>query len=242
MKLFFYRAYQFTVMLPMMLIVTIITASTIIIACMMGLGRWVGYVPEKWWARIMCALTLVRVSVKGREHLSKGQPYVFVCNHQGAYDIFSVYGYLGHDFRWMMKQSLRKIPLVGLACAKAGHIFVDNSSPRAVRATMEAAEAKLRRGMSIVVFPEGARSWTGKMRPFKRGAYQLATEFNLPVVPVTIDGSYEVLPRHKKLCRWGHITLTIHPVINPPAEGYDLPTLMQQSYDAIHSSLPERHK
>ena len=99
----------------------------------------------------------------------------------------------------MMKQSLQKIPFVGWACRWAKQIFVDNSSPAATRRTMERAERLLSGGMSLVVFPEGARTWTGEMRPFKRGAYRLAVEFNLPVVPLTIDGAFKVLPRFKKL-------------------------------------------
>ncbi len=142
-----------------------------------------------------------------------------------------------------MKKGLERIPLVGYACRKAGHIFVDNSSQAAVRRTMQDAESRLKDGMSVVVFPEGSRTLDGKMHTFKRGAYQLAMEFSLPVVPITIDGAYEVLPRRgAKLPRPGHIILTIHEPIHAPAEGHDLHSLMDKSYNAIHSALPERHK
>ena len=137
----------------------------------------------------------MRAKVSGRENISADTSYVFVANHQGAFDIFAIYGYLNHDFRWMMKKGLRGFPVIGAACAAAGHIFVDNSSPGAIRHTMEKAERVLSHGTSLVIFPEGARTFTGKMRPFKKGAFQLAMEFALPVVPVTIDGSFEVMPR-----------------------------------------------
>lgn len=237
-----YRIYQIVIMLPLMALATFITSVVTVVGCLLGGGKFFGYYPEVAWARVMCALTLVRVKVKGRENIDPRANYVFVCNHQGAYDIFSVYGYLGHDFRWMMKQSLRKIPFVGLACAKAGQVFVDKSSPSAIRHTMQKAEKLLARGLSIVVFPEGARTWDGRMRSFKRGAYMLATEFNLPVVPVTINGAFDVMPRFKKLPLYGTITLTIHPPITPPAEGYDLPTLMDQSRQAIHSALAPQYR
>lgn len=227
---------------PILLVSTILTASVTIVLSAMGLGWWAGYVFPRLWAKLFCILTLVKVTVKGRENVEKNTSYVFVCNHQGAYDIFAVYGYLNHQFRWMMKRSLEKIPLVGYSCKVSGHIMVDNSSPSATRLTMEKAERQLRGGMSLVVFPEGARTWNGKMRPFKRGAYMLAVEFGLPVVPITIDGSFDVMPRFKKLPHWGHIVLTIHKPIEAVAGKHDLAAVMEESYRVIHESLPERQK
>lgn len=237
MKLFLYHIYQFTIMLPILLADTIFTATTTIIFSMIGLGRSVGYYIPMLWARLFCVLSLVKVTVKGRENISKGQSYVFVANHQGAYDIFSIYGYLGHNFRWMMKKSLEKIPLVGYSCKVSGHIMVDRSSPSGVKRTIKTAEKQLAGGMSVVVFPEGSRTPDGELHAFKKGAYFLATEFNLPVVPITISGSYDVMPIWAKLPRWGHITLTIHKPIMPGAEGHDLPTLMEESRRVIASSL-----
>lgn len=224
-------------MAPVLLVATILTALLSILSAVVGLGRWGGYFFPHWWARLFCVMTLVRVRVVGREHVKPGTSYVFVANHQGAYDIFTVYGYLGHNFRWMMKQSLRKIPFVGWACRWAQQIFVDNSSPAATRRTMEKAERQLSGGMSLVVFPEGARTWNGEMRQFKRGAYRLAIEFNLPVVPLTINGAFDVLPRFKKLPVPGHIHLTIHKPIHPTANGHDLTRLMEESRAAIASAL-----
>lgn len=233
-----YRIYQFCIMLPLMLVATVIAAIITITACALGGGRWWGYWPAHIWGRIFCWITLVRVSVKGRENVDPATSYVFVANHQGAYDIFSIYGFLNHNFRWMMKAALRKIPLVGFACEMSKQIYVDKSSPSALRHTMARAERLLSDGMSIVVFPEGARTWDGKMRPFRRGAFMLAREFNLPVVPITIDGAFSVMPRFKKLPHWGHITLTIHKPIMPPAEGHDTTMLAADAQEAIASVLP----
>lgn len=240
--MFFYRIYQICVMLPLMLVITVITALTVAIGSILFGGRIWGYYPAMIWSRLMAWLTFVRVTVSGRENVSKGTSYVFVANHQGAYDIFSIYGWLGHNFKWMMKKGLQKIPLVGYACLRAGHIYVDKSSPTAIRHTMEKAEKQLAGGMSVVVFPEGTRSHTGRLGTFKRGAYMLATEFGLPVVPITIDGSYDVMPLSAKLPRPGHIHLTIHKPIIAQDNKHDLTALMQQSRDAIASSLPEKQR
>lgn len=233
-----YRIWQLFVMAPVVLVWTILTALFTFTACALGFGRWAGYYPQIIWARLFCWLAFVRVSVKGRGNIDPSTSYLFVANHQGAYDIFSIYGYLGHNFRWMMKQSLRKIPFVGFACAASRQIFVDNSSVAGVKRTIREAEEQLRGGMSLVVFPEGARTWTGEMRQFKKGAYKLAMEFNLPVVPITIDGAFKVMPRFRKIPRPGRIVLTIHKPVFPGPEGHDLDALMERSRAAIASALP----
>lgn len=238
--LLIYRIYQIFIFCPIIVASTIIVALMTVTGSALGYGRWWGYYPEVIWARIFCRLAFVSVEVKGRDNIDPRTSYVFVANHQGAYDIFSLFGYLGHNFRWMMKESLRKIPFVGWACKAAGQIFVDNSSVSATRHTMQEAEKQLRGGMSLTVFPEGARSWDGNMRRFKKGAYKLAVEFNLPVVPVTIDGAFDVLPRFKFLPRPGHIRLTIHKPILPGSDGHDVAALMEQSREAIASVLPVR--
>ena len=137
-----YRIYQLLVMLPLMAAVTIVAAVITATGSIAFGGRWWGYYPAKIWARIMCRLTLVSVEVRGRELIDPNTSYVFVANHQGAYDIFSVYGFLGHNFKWMMKRSLEKIPLVGWACKRAGHIYVDHTT-HGIAATMKAAQRQL---------------------------------------------------------------------------------------------------
>lgn len=229
-----YRIYQLFVMLPLMLAATVVASVVTALGCMIFGGCWWGYYPPMVWSRIMCALTLVRVKVSGRENIDRKRNYVFVANHQGAYDIFTIYGYLGHNFRWMMKKSLERIPLVGWACKRAGQVFVDSRSAHAIAQTMHAAERQLARGMSLAVFPEGARTFTGKVGRFKRGAYTLATGYNLPVVPVTIDGSFRVLPRTRLLPIYGTIKLTIHAPLDPSD-----PDLIEHSREAILSAAPE---
>ena len=227
-------------MVPMLVISTIIASLAVGFGSMLGGGKWWGYYPAKYWGKLVCWITLVKVTVKGQENIDAKKPYVFVANHQSAYDIFAVYGYLGHSFRWLMKKSLEKIPFLGWGCKRAGHVFVDNSTPAAVRETMATARKQLQKDMSITVFPEGSRSWDGKMIPFKKGAYLLAVQFNLPIVPVTIDGAFDVMPRFEKLPKWGHIKITIHKPIEVPEGGFRVKDVMAESYDAIHSALPEK--
>ena len=232
--------YQWLIAMPILLILTILTALTTLIGCRLGNGNFWGYYPAHIWSRLFCILSLVKIEVRGRENIDKNTSYVFVSNHQGAYDIFLIYGYLNHNFKWMMKKSLRRIPFVGKACAAAGHIFVDRSGPKSIRETLDMAEQTLRHGMSLVVFPEGSRTWNGKLQRFKKGAYQLAIDLNLPVVPLTIDGSFSVLPRSSYLIKPGKMILTIHkPLFPDPISGHDIETLMKKSYEAAVSALPK---
>ena len=229
--------YQWIIVMPIMVVITIMTALITIIGCFLGNHRVWGYYPGLSWSRLVCLISLVRIEVRGREKLDRSTSYVFVANHQGAYDIFLIYGYLGHKFKWMMKSSLRRIPFVGAACAAAGFIFVDRSG-KGLRETLAAAEKILTGGMSLVVFPEGSRTPDGKIHRFKKGAYQIADDLSLPVVPLTIDGSYRVLSKNSKLIRPGKIVLTVHDPIFPQADGhYDMDALITDSYRVIEAAL-----
>lgn len=237
-----YRIYQFLVMIPLIVVLTILTGLITVILSLIFGGKFFGYWPPHIWAKLCTWLTLVRVKVQGRENIDPKTSYVFVANHQGAYDIFAIYGFLNHNFKWMMKIGLRKFPVIGVACAAAGHIFVDNSSPAAIRKTMDKAEKTLRDGMSVVVFPEGSRSRNGRMGRFHTGAFQLAKEFQLPVVPVTIDGAYDVLSRGRWLPDYGTIKITIHAPIAPPADEADRRRCSDEAAEAIRTSLPARFR
>ena len=242
---YIYRIYQLFVCLPILLLVSIITSLVTIIGCVLGDGHFWGYFPGKYWSRLWIRLLLLPVKVDGREHLAKNQSYVFVSNHQGAFDIFLIYGYLNRNFKWMMKKSLRKVPFVGMACEYAHHIFVDKSGPSKIKASYDHAREQLQEGMSLVVFPEGARSLTGEMGPFRRGAFMLADELQLPVCPLTINGSYDVKPRTKDLywVFWHPLRLTIHEPIQPIGKGPDnVKNQMERSYQAIMDGLESKYK
>ena len=231
--------YQWFIAYPLIIVITLITCILTIIGSAIGNRDFWGYYPPMLWSRFICAILFIRTEIKGKENIDTNTSYVFVANHQGAFDIFLIYGYLGHNFKWMMKKALKKIPFVGTACQYAGHIMVDRSSKASIRQTMHQAEKTLRGGMSLVVFPEGTRCEDGRMKPFKRGAFLLAEELSLPVVPLTIDGAFDLLPKNGINIHPGKVTLTIHKPITPPVDGkYDLEILMKESYNRIASALP----
>ena len=242
---YIYYAYQLFIALPIGIVVTILAALLTAIGCSLGGGHFWGYYPAHLWARIVLFLLLIPVKVEGRENLEARQSYVFVANHQGAFDIFLVYGYLNRNFKWMMKYQLRRIPLVGWACAKARHIFVDKRGPKKIMATYQAARQTLQGGTSVTVFPEGARSFTGHMGSFKRGAFALADELQLPVVPLTINGSFNILPRQRGVTfvTWHRLSLTIHAPIYPVGQGSDnIEATKNQAYDSVMSALAPEYQ
>ncbi len=242
MKKILLLIYQWLILAPIFVVVTFITAIVTIVGSLCSGTHFWGYYPAHLWSKFVCWATFVKVKVVGRENIDKNTSYIFVANHQGAYDIWSIYGYLNHNFKWLMKKELEKIFMVGPACKRAGHVFVDDSNIHSIKETITEAEQKLRDGMSLVIFPEGSRSWDGKMIPFKRGAFLLASEFNLPVVPITIDGSFNAMPRFTYNFTPTLITLTIHPPIYPGEKGFNTKKLLKQCYDEIESSLPEKDR
>lgn len=121
--------------------------------------------------------------------------------------------------------------------------FVDRSGPKKVLETIRQAKDSLKDGVSLVVFPEGARTFTGHMGYFKKGAFQLADDLQLAVVPVTIDGSFEILPRTGKWIHRHRMFLTIHDPIPPKGKGMEnIKATMAEAYAAVESALPEKHK
>lgn len=242
-----FKVYFWVIGAPIFILMTLLTAITVIIGCSLGGERFFSYYPGMIWARTACYLTLSPVKVKGRENLQKGQSCVFVSNHQGAYDIFAIYGFLGSPIKWMMKKGLAKIPFVGYACRMAGFIFVDNSSARNAQKSIIDAEHKLKKnGRSLIIFPEGSRTPDGHLKPFKRGAFQIAVDLQLPIIPITINGSYNVM----RLNSWNfyphRIEMIIHPPILPHTKEENnkenLQKLVNTTQQSIFSALWEDFK
>lgn len=237
---FIYRAYQLIICAPLIVIVLAIMTALTVVGTQIGNPHFWAYHPGRLWSKFIVKILFLPVKVTGRENLKEGESYVFVANHQGSFDIFLVYGYLCKNFKWMMKWQLLNIPLVGATCRASKHIIVDKRSASKIKKTYEDARNTLSGGMSIVLFPEGARTFTGHMGLFRRGGFMLADELQLPVVPLTINGSFDVMPRQKDMhfANWHPLSLTIHKPIYPTCKGTEnQKRLSEESYAAIQSAL-----
>lgn len=240
-----YIIYFWLIAIPVFLVLTLLTALTVIVGCMLGGERIFAYYPGMIWSRLTCWLALCPVKVRGREHIDQKKSYVFVANHQGAFDIFLIYGFLGVPIKWVMKAGIGKIPFVGAACRAAGFIFVDNSTLKAAAQSLKDAEKSLGKGASIAVFPEGSRTYDGKMIRFKKGAYQMAADQQLPIVPITLNGPYHVLPIGSLNVHRHRMEMVIHPPIY--IEGMDvsnkgLQKIADQTQSIIATALWDEFK
>jgi 1-acyl-sn-glycerol-3-phosphate acyltransferase len=162
-----------------------------------------------WWASSICRAAGVAVAVEWAEKLDPGRPYIFAANHQSQFDIFVLQGFLGVDFRWLAKKELFAVPVWGPAMRRAGYIPIDRSRGRkALKSLAEAAE-KIGAGTSVIIFPEGTRSRDGRLQEFKAGAMVLALKAGVPIVPVAIRGTHEILPKGRLLMKRGTVQVRV---------------------------------
>lgn len=208
-----YILYQYLIVLPIMVGLTILCALITIVCIPWKNAWWLNRI-QAFWARMFCYLLFIPVSVQGLDNIRKGQSYVFVANHQSFFDIFTIYGWLPVVFKWLMKREIAHIPLVGTACRAAGHIYVDRGHAAAAAASIQAVACQLIGGISTVIFPEGTRTKDGQVGPFKRGAFLIAWQLGLPIIPIRLDGCYQVMDRSAKFATRHPITMTILPEVD----------------------------
>lgn len=205
-----YQPYKWLFFLPFVAINTISFGVIAVLVSTVINQRIGSYFGGVIWSRLNAFLTPMFVHVSGRENIQKGRSYVIISNHQSLYDIFLIYGWLGIDIKWIMKKELAKIPGIGFGSKKVGHIFLDRSNPRTALETLNEAKRKLVNGTSVVIFPEGTRSKTGAIGPFKKGAFKLALDLELPILPITIKGTRDILPSGSIDLRPGKVAMMIH--------------------------------
>jgi 1-acyl-sn-glycerol-3-phosphate acyltransferase len=157
-----------------------------------GRGRLQHYCMRRW-SKDNLWLSRARVEIEGIENLNLHGPQILVANHSGLHDILSLAAYLPIQFRWIAKKSLFGVPFMGWHMRRSGYIPIDRENPReAAKSIIEAAD-EIRNGTNAIAFPEGTRSRTGSLGTFHSGAFSLALRTGVPLVPVSLDGSYRVI-------------------------------------------------
>lgn len=221
-----YLIYIVLVAFPILLVLTILTAVISALGSIVGAERIFGYWPGKIWSKLTLWILLIPVKVEGRAYLPEQSPTVVTPNHTSAMDIFLLYGYAGVRFKWVMKGSLRSIPFVGWACEKIGFIFVENT-PSGAKRVVEDCEKAIQNGYHIFMFPEGSRTLTGRLGKLRKGAFKVAMETKVPIVPAKISGGYEILKRGSWDLHWGRLCLQFFPPIET-TEGKEIEYLMEE--------------
>jgi len=189
-----YQPYKWLVFGPLLVISTCFFVGLGIIIVILFDDRVANRTAGAWWARFNVFMTPMRVTVVGRENVRKNRSYVVVSNHQSLYDIFVLFGWLNMDLKWVIKKELRTFPVFGYAAEKGGNILIDRSNPKEAYKSLEKARQKVTGGTSIMILPEGTRSRTGELGEFKKGAFWLARNLELSILPVTIVNTRNILP------------------------------------------------
>ena len=158
-------------------------------------GRWMHFYAAVPWAKTILWLCGVEVIVKGLDRVDPKVPRIYMPNHQSYLDVFGLLSVLPVDFKFVMKQELMKIPLMGFAMKRAGYIGIEREDPRKAVKSMKAAAERIKRGASVLIFPEGTRSRDGKVQDFKRGGFNLALRAGCDIMPIGIAGSGRLLPK-----------------------------------------------
>lgn len=195
-------------------------SATGILAAQILLARWSGR--SGWIARtcnrnptlsakIMLWAAGVKVTVEGAERLRGGGTRVLVVNHESWFDVFALCANLADGYRFAIKKELEKVPLWGPAWQSCGHISVDRHNRQAAIQSIERARQLTgdRDGLLIVFFPEGTRSADGALLPFKKGAFVLALQLGVPVIPVAVIGGRQVMPKHSLRIRSGRMRIVV---------------------------------
>lgn len=193
------------------------------------------------WARAIMRASGCPVVVHGAEHVREGEPQVVVSNHVSWFDVFAIASVLHVPFRFVAKKELMSFPLFGRAMRAAGHVIIDRSNrERALQSLRQAGEAIRESPAAVIIFPEGTRSRTGRLQSFKKGAFQLAVEAGVPVVPTVVTGSFQIMPPGSRKIHPNTVHIHFLPAVRgDEVRALGLEPLMGRVHDAIGTKLGE---
>lgn len=194
------------------------------------------------WSRFILCIFGIKVKVRGLEHLEPNRHYVYVSNHASMFDIPALITGIPDNVRLVLKKELTKVPLWGWALRYGHYIVIDRGKARDAMRSLERAAERMRTGASVILFAEGTRTRTGKLQAFKRGAFSLAVRSGVPIVPVTINNTFGILPKGSIDVRPADIEMVLEkPVPTATVEGREAETrLMTEVRAAIEKHYVEQ--
>jgi 1-acyl-sn-glycerol-3-phosphate acyltransferase len=216
-------------------------APFLILLCLITGNENAIYAPVRFFVRLGLRLVGVRVEVEGLERLDPNQAYIFTPNHQSLIEVPLFVTYLGRNPAYLAKKEVFRYPIFGYGIGLMGVVPVDRSnSPAAVESARQATE-NLRRGKSYVVYPEGTRSPDGRLLPFKKGAFMMAIDAGVPVVPVTISGATRIMPKAQIRVYPSTVRISVHDPIGTGGYSKDnVSELMERARAKVLSYLDEQ--
>lgn len=197
---------------------------------------------SKWWGRFILWGCGMHVKVKYHALLNQNQPYVFISNHQNLLDVLVDAGFIPNAFGFLAKIELQSAPFIGQVL-KTFCVFVDRSTPRKAIESLQKGSEIVRNGHSVVVYPEGERTWSNEMVKWMRGAFDLAIGAGVPIVPLTLVNLYQHCDERRYLGKWGTLHLVIHePISTADKTRKDIPKLMEDVESVVASELIHHQK
>ena len=195
----------------------------------------------RWWCRLVAWSIFAKIKVQGTENISADQTYVYMANHSSLIDTPALFAYLPYQFRIMAKKELFYIPFMGWHLWSAGNFPIDRSDPRKTAKSLREVIEGVRSGKSLAVFPEGTRTPDGKLQEFKHGAFKIAVRAGVPIVPVSIVGTFKLLPKSTLAPRPGRVYVIIgEPIDTRQYSERNLNELIARTRQAIESNLQSR--
>lgn len=201
-------------------------------------GRWYHGV-SRFWSRVLLAICGLNLSTRGTEKLDPGQTYIYVSNHASLLDIPVIVTGIPDQIRIVYKKELEKIPVFGWGLKWGSYIGIDRGKSAVAKKSLGEAIEKIRRGASVLLYAEGTRTTDGKLQPFKRGAFNLAVSAGIPVVPLTINGTYSVMPKGSLAIRPHPVELVFSdPISVGPKEGKQAEL---QLMEKVHAAIAQHY-
>ncbi len=210
-----------------LLVATTIIAPPMLLICLFTRGGPT-YVMMRAWAWSVSKFMGLTFSLHGAEKIVPGTSYIITPNHQSNADILALVMTMPVRFRWVIKKELLKIPLFGWAVGSTGAISLDRSNREESVRRLREGTSKLQGGWSVIIYPEGTRTSDGLIQPFKKGPFMMAVQSGIPILPVTCNGAFKVLPKKTIALRPGHISVTIgNPIPTDGLAEKDVPELIE---------------
>ena len=224
---------------PIIILATIIMGSISLLTSLFDSDGRIQHQISRVWSRMLLKVSGVKMQVEGLEKIDPGATYVFVANHRSFMDIPVLLAYLPLQFRFLAKKGLFLIPFLGTHLRRAGHLPVIKDNPRAsLKSMTDAARILREHGMSVMLFPEGGRSKDGLLQDFIEGAAYIAVKAGVPVIPIAMTGTREVLPMGSLQIMSGIVTLRIgDPISTANMTMKNRTTLTQMMHERVADLL-----
>ena len=203
-------------LIPAITVYTIVCGAASIVSSVFDKNGYFAHRCARAWTWLILKTTGVDVDVVGLEKLTPGATYIFVANHSSHYDTPVVFTHIPFQVRIIAKKSLAMFPVLGWHLSRGGHLFVDRKDPDRT-GILNRWRALVSQGLSLIVYPEGTRTPDGRVARFKAGSFLLAIQAGLPIVPLSIIGTRNVMPKGRLRTEPAHVTLVVHDPIQPAA-------------------------